>query len=256
MTELLAVSDIHKSYGAVKVLKGVNLSVSQGETFAIIGPNGAGKTTLFKVMTGETPGDSGAIRFDGVDITREPAHARVRRGVGRTFQVARVYGEATAIENVIVAVEARQNAQGRRTCAWHEWRPDSAVLDEAHALLGDIGLREKGDVEARSLSHGDRKRLELALTLAGHPRILMLDEPTAGMSPGDRAAATDLIARVRDEKRVTIVMTEHDMGVIFGLANRIMVLNYGEIIACGSLEEVRANSTVQDIYLGREHSHA
>ena len=256
MNALLTVADVHKSYGSVKVLKGVSLSVADGETFAIIGPNGAGKTTLFKVMTGETPGEAGVIMLDGVDITREPAHQRVRRGVGRTFQVARVYGEFSVAENVLVAVEARQRSEHARTSAWLAWRPDSAAMDEVFAILGDIGLQQKADVEARSLSHGDRKRLELALTLAGRPRILMLDEPTAGMSPSDRAAAVELIARVRAERNMTIVMTEHDMDVIFGLAHRIMVLNYGETIACGSLEEGRANPMVQEIYLGRELSHA
>lgn len=256
MTALLDVRDVHKSYGSVKVLKGVSLSIAKGETFAIIGPNGAGKTTLFKVMTGETPGDSGNILLDGESVTDRPAYRRVRGGMGRTFQVAKVYSEFTVAENVLVAVEARRGNENARAGAWWEWRPDSASMDEVFALLRDIGLHQKPDVEARLLSHGDRKRLELAVTLAGHPRILMLDEPTAGMSPADRTATVDLIARLRAERDVTIVMTEHDMAVIFGLAHRIMVMNYGETVACGSLEEVRANPMVQEIYLGREQSHA
>jgi len=256
MAALLDVVDIHKSYGTLEVLKGVSFSVGEKEIFAIIGPNGAGKTTLFKVMTGEVSNSSGRVVFEGRDITRQAAFRRAHGGFGRTFQVARIFPEFTALDNVIVAIEARQRSDGSSTARWYQWRPTSEVLDEAEVLMASLGLTQAASQEARFLSHGDKKRLEFAMALAGRPKVLMLDEPTAGMSPTDRMATAELIRKIRLEQNLAVVMTEHDMEVIFGLSDRLMVLNYGEIIAVGTPTEVRANKLVRDVYLGQEMIHA
>lgn len=252
MSALLQVDAIHKRYGDIKVLHGVSLSVDAGEVFAIIGPNGAGKTTMFKVMTGEVPSNGGSIHFKGEDLTRLPAHERVRRGFGRTFQVARVFRDFSVLDNVVVAVEARRRHTGEPLGPFWRVAPSAAVRDEARALLDDVHLGALHGQGARFLSHGDKKRLEFAIALAGRPSVLMLDEPTAGMSPSDRAAITVLVRRVQAERNITVVMTEHDMDVVFGLAHRIMVMNYGEVVATGSVDEVRQNPRVREVYLGKE----
>ncbi|MFM9997419.1 MAG: ABC transporter ATP-binding protein [Burkholderiaceae bacterium] len=252
MNPLLQIENLRVCYGALEVIKGVSLEVASGESFAVIGPNGAGKTTLFKAVTGEVPGSSGSVRFAGQDITRMAVHQRARAGFGRTFQVARVFQGLTVLANVICSVEARLRGAGRSCGPWYAWRPAPAVVDEAEQLLADLSLAHVRPVEARFLSHGDKKRLEIALVLAQQPRVLMLDEPTAGMSHADRFAIVDLIQRLRRDKGITVVMTEHDMDVIFGLADRIMVMNYGEVIAMGTPAEVRVNPLVREVYLGKE----
>ncbi|MDI6028916.1 ABC transporter ATP-binding protein [Corticibacterium sp. UT-5YL-CI-8] len=252
---IIKLTNLEKSYGALKVLRGIDAEIGEGETFAIIGPNGAGKTTLFKVMTGEVPSNGGRVEFDGKDVTHDPAYRRARAGMGRTFQVARVFLELTVIENVIIAIEARRKNTGDSDDAWYAVVSSRSVVDEARQLLANLDLELKRNTEASILSHGDKKRLELAITLAGRPRILMLDEPTAGMSPSDRIGVVDLIRRLRDESRLTIVMTEHDMSVIFGLADRIMVMNQGARLAIGSIDEIRSSQVVRDVYLGKESQH-
>ncbi|MCB1462940.1 MAG: ABC transporter ATP-binding protein [Nitratireductor sp.] len=252
---MIRLENIEKSYGTHQVLFGIDAEVSEGETFAVIGPNGAGKTTLFKVMTGEAPCNGGRVIFRGEDVTAIPAHRRARAGMGRTFQVARVFLELTVLENVVVAVEARHKNEGRRDVPWYAFKPAQSVVAEAMELLAHFELEAKRDAEASELSHGDRKRLELAITLAGKPKVLMLDEPTAGMSPSDRAGVVEVIKRIREENRITIIMTEHDMSVIFGLADRILVMNQGARLALGSIEEVRNSPVVREVYLGKESQH-
>jgi branched-chain amino acid transport system ATP-binding protein len=252
MTTLLRVDDIHKNYGALHVLKGISLSVEANETFAIIGPNGAGKTTLFRVMTGEVLCEKGQIRYEDQDITRTPAHERVQIGIGRTFQVARVFPDFTVENNIVVAIEARRRSRGEAAPHWYRVKTARSILDEVEENLRDLDLWGKRGTEAKFLSHGDKKRLELGIALAGKPRILMLDEPTAGMSPSDRIATTELIMRLRASNNMTVVMTEHDMDVIFGLATKILVMNQGETIAIGTIDEVRTNPTVREVYLGKE----
>ncbi len=256
MSVILDVEGLCKSYGPLEVLKNVSFTVAEGETFAVIGPNGAGKTTLFKALTGESLPQGGKVRWAGRDVTRLPTHERARLGFGRTFQVARVFPELTAFENVVVAVEARLRAAGEQRGTWYRSKPSRMVRDSAEALLEDVGLSIFANHPAQLLSHGDKKRLELAVTLGGRPKILMLDEPTAGMSPSDRTDITALVARIRGVHGITVVMTEHDMDVIFGLAHRLMVMNYGSVIAIGDPAAVRANPTVREVYLGREMSHA
>lgn len=247
---LLEATGLFKSYPAVKVLKNVSLAVAHGDTFAIIGPNGAGKTTLFKVLSGELFPDSGRVVHEGRDVTTVPAWQRVRLGFGRSFQVARVFPDLTTQENVVISVEAHWRNAGlgqRRPLAW---APTAEVRDGVIETLREVGLVDKRGVVARLLSHGDKKRLELAMCLALQPKILMLDEPTAGMSPADRKSATDLLAMVKERHGMTIVLTEHDMDVVFGLATRVAVLHYGEIVAQGAPEDVRKDPLVRDIYLG------
>lgn len=252
MSGFLNVAGVHKSYGAHHVLKGIELDVGQGETFAIIGPNGAGKTTLFRVMTGEVTFEKGTITYDGRDVTRTSAYERVRLGMGRTFQVARIFPDVTVEENIVVTIEARGRAARDGTAPWYRVKPSGSIVDEARGHLAELGLLGKKDVEAKFLSHGDKKRLELGIALAGNPRILMLDEPTAGMSPMDRGATIELIRDLRARKNMTVVMTEHDMDVIFGLATRILVMHHGETIAVGTIEEVSNNPIVRKVYLGEE----
>jgi len=252
MSVLLEVDSVRKSYGPIEVLRGVSLSVDSGEVFAIIGPNGAGKTTMFRVMTGEVPCNSGTIRFDGRDVTRLPAHERVRAGFGRTFQVARIFQDFTVLDNLIVAIEARRRHTGESMGSRWQCAASAELRDEAFALLADVKLSDLAAQDARFLSHGDKKRLEFVIALAGKPRILMLDEPTAGMSPSDRHEIANLVARTQRERGITVVMTEHDMDVVFGLANRIMVMNYGEVVATGTVDEVWQNPKVREVYLGKE----
>ncbi|SIQ47655.1 ABC transporter ATP-binding protein [Pseudacidovorax sp. RU35E] len=253
---LLEVSQVRKNYGPIEVLRGVSLAVEPGQVFAIIGPNGAGKTTMFRVMTGEVACNGGSIRFKGEDVTRLPSHERVRRGFGRTFQVARVFADFDVLDNVVVAIEARRRHTGEPLGSWRRCAPSPDIRDEAMALLADLRLAGHAQQGARFLSHGDKKRLEFAIALAGRPAILMLDEPTAGMSPSDRADVAALIARMQRERGITVVMTEHDMDVVFGLADRIMVMNYGEVVSTGSVEAVRADPRVREVYLGKEMVHA
>lgn len=247
---LLQATGLFKSYPAVKVLKNVDMTVARGDTFAIIGPNGAGKTTLFKVLSGELFPDQGRILHEGRDVTAMPAWQRVRLGFGRSFQVARVFPDLTAHDNMIVSVEAHRRNAKLGPSRPFAWAPLPEVRDAVESTLEEVGLADKRHAVARLLSHGDKKRLELAMSLALQPRILMLDEPTAGMSPADRKAATDLLATVRERHGMTIVLTEHDMDVVFGLATRVAVLHYGEIVAQGAPSDVRANPLVRDIYLG------
>jgi branched-chain amino acid transport system ATP-binding protein len=256
MSWLIEVASVSKSYGAYEVLKNVTFDVNDCEGYAIIGPNGAGKTTLFKVLTGEIGCSKGSIRFLGQDITDLPASERVRMGFGRTFQVARIFPDYTAMENVVVAIEMRMRNEGLSAGRWFSWRPSHRVVEEAQWRLERMGLVDKRFVQARNFSHGDKKRLELTIALTSNPRALMLDEPTAGMSPVERQQTTELLKQIREENGVTLMLTEHDMDVVFGLADRIMVLNYGEIVVIGDPQEVRQNPTVAEIYLGREMVHA
>jgi branched-chain amino acid transport system ATP-binding protein len=254
MSALLRVEDLSKSYGAFQAVKGVSFSVGAGETLAIIGPNGAGKTTLFKVMTGEVSGSSGRIFLRDVGITHLPADERIRMGLGRTFQIVRIFPELTLLENLVVAIEAKNRCKG--TLRWLRVRPTDEIRDEAFHRLHRLGLSDQWSMEARFLSLGDRKRLEFALTLALEPMILMLDEPTAGMSVPERVGIIDLIESTKEEMGLTILLSEHDMDLVFRLSNSLMVMNQGEKIFVGTPEEARASETVQQIYLGKEKSHA
>ncbi len=250
---LLEAKGISKNYGKIKVLKDVDLAVGEGATHAIIGPNGAGKTTLFRVLSGESPVTAGKIRYLDQDVTDVPAWRRVRMGIGRTFQVARIFPEMTAMESMLAATEAHERNRGGR----HVALPSAAVhaaQARANEVLDEVGLAEKADVVGAHLSHGDKKRLELGMALALNPKLLMLDEPMAGMSPTDRQAAVALIARLKKTHNMTLVLTEHDMDVVFTLATELTVLHHGEIIASGDPQTVRRLPVVRELYLGKEAS--
>lgn len=245
---LLDARRLEKSYGRISVLKGVDITIGNGESHVVIGPNGAGKTTLFKVLTGELLADQGQVHFQGADVSRLPAHRRVQQGFGRTFQVAKVFGHLTVQDNLLIALEAH----GRSArCA-----PDFRMGERLDALLADIGMTDYCAAVAGSLAYGDRKRLEMAMVLALEPVVLFLDEPTAGMSTAERQATVQLLRRIKQTRGLSLLMTEHDMDVVFGLADRISVLHYGQLIASGSPEDIRNDQRVKDIYLGDGDGHA
>ncbi|MDP3896964.1 MAG: ATP-binding cassette domain-containing protein, partial [Mesorhizobium sp.] len=201
---LLQATQIVKDYPSVKVLKNVDISVASGDTLAVIGPNGAGKTTLFKVLSGEVFADSGVVLYQGRDVTRMPGWKRVRSGFGRSFQVARIFADLTTAQNVLVAVEASIRGKARSIASLVACRPLPQARDMVDEALEEVGLARKAAIEARFLSHGDKKRLELAMSLVLRPDILLLDEPTAGMSPADRKASVDLLAAVKQRHGMTV----------------------------------------------------
>ncbi len=252
---LLGARAIEKSYGRLSVLKGVDLTIEEGEAHVVIGPNGAGKTTLFKVLSGELVPEEGSVRFAGSDVTQLPGWQRTRLGIGRTFQSARIFTDLTTFENLVIALEAKVHA-GSSLLELLRLRPARETGRAVEAMLEEFSLTNVADWPASSLSHGDKKCLELAMALAARPRLLMLDEPTAGMAPADRQRSVDLISKLLARGGFSLLLTEHDMEVVFGLATRITVLNYGEVIATGSPEEVRSNPKVREVYLGHDVSAA
>jgi len=242
---ILRVESLVKRFGGLQALGGVDLSVERGEFRAIIGPNGAGKSTFFNSMTGLLRPDSGRVCFEGREVTGEPPHLLARKGIGRTFQITSVFSELSALENVQVALLAH----ARR--AWSMWRrARSLYVQRARELLALVGLGASMERLAGTLAHGDQKRLELAIALAGEPRLLLLDEPTAGMAAQERIESITLVHRVARELGVSCVFTEHDMAVVFAVATRITVMHQGRVLAEGTPAEVRARPEVQQVYLG------
>lgn len=252
--DLLHAKGLFKGYGRIPVLKNVDIAIAPGQAHVVIGPNGAGKTTLFKVLTGELTPDQGNIVFQGQDITRLQAHQRVLRGFGRTFQVARVFPLLTVRDNLQLAFEARE----RHGQVWSRLNLGTLtnISHEVNELLEDAGLQAHADFAAGAQAYGDRKRLELAMVLALRPQVLFLDEPTAGMSAAERQATVQLLRKVRTERKLALLLTEHDMDVVFGLADCISVLHHGELIASGSPESIRNDAHVREVYLGEEEVHA
>jgi branched-chain amino acid transport system ATP-binding protein len=242
---ILRVQSLFKRFGGLPALSGVDLAVEAGEFRAIIGPNGAGKSTFFNTLTGLLRPDSGRITFEGNDITGEPPHRVARRGVARTFQITSIFHDLTALENVQVALLAHT----RRS--WSMWpRARALGTERAQELLEQVGLAASTAKPAGTLAHGDQKRLELAIALAGEPRLLLLDEPTAGMAAQERLEAIRVVHRIARELGLSCVFTEHDMVVVFAVATRITVLHQGRILAEGTPAEVRARPEVQQVYLG------
>jgi branched-chain amino acid transport system ATP-binding protein len=251
---MLEASALAKSYGRIKVLHGVDIAVGRHESHVVIGPNGAGKTTLFKVLTGELAVDGGRIRFEGDDITRVPAHRRVHRGFGRTFQVARVFARLTVSDNLQLACEAR--LRKARALAGFSAAQRDELQAQVASLLDETGLQRLASAQAGALAYGDRKRLELAMVLALAPVLLFLDEPTAGMSAAERQATVQLLLGLRRRHGFSMLLTEHDMDVVFGLADRISVLHHGELIATGTPQQIRDDARVREVYLGDGSDHA
>lgn len=244
---LLALEALTKRFGGLTATDNVSLQIMEGEVYSIIGPNGAGKTTLVAQISGLLPPDEGVIRFGQTDITRKAAAARSQLGLARTFQITSVFREFTVLENVLIAVQAHAGHSFR---FWKRVRGDTALRDSAIEVITQLGLTERLDVPAGSLSHGEQRVLELAIALATRPRLLLLDEPTAGMGLEDSERIKRLLSTLRG--RYTMLLIEHDMDAVFRLSDRIAVLVYGRPIATGTPAEIRANEDVRRAYLGED----
>jgi branched-chain amino acid transport system ATP-binding protein len=244
---ILETENLAKSFGGLTAVYDVNLRIQEGELASIIGPNGAGKTTLFNLLTGHLPLDSGRVIFQGRDITGLPPHTISRMGIGRSFQRLNIFPRLSAFDNVQVAVFSAQR-QSRNLFS----RASRLARRETEAILDSVGLLDKKDVKGGLLAHGDQKRLEMGIALAVEPTLLLLDEPTQGMSPRESAEITRLIQKLVKEKGLTLIFVEHDMNVVFGISDSIKVLHQGRIIFEGKPEEVKNNEEVQRIYLGEE----
>lgn len=240
---MIETRDLRREFGGIKALAGVTLKVAVGERRAIIGPNGAGKTTLFNVLTGELEPTGGEVRLAGENVTGRRPHELARRGVARMYQRNELFDPLSARDNVAIALAAAAGP-------YRPFRaPPPSELVAAEVLLERVGLGGRGAVAARALSHGERRQLELAVALAQRPKLLLLDEPTAGMSPAETARITELIASL--DRALTLVIVEHDMDVVFRLASRITVLHEGRVIADGTPEAVRGDTLVNEVYLGK-----
>ena len=241
----LSLSNVSKAFEGLRVLDGVSLAVTAGERRAIIGPNGAGKTTLFGLISGETRAAEGRITLFGRDVTRLAPHRRAALGLARTYQITNLFPRLTALENCLLAVQALTSAK------LHLHRALSSYTDHftrARSVLEAVGLEGKEDEVVRNLSHGEQRQLEIALALAGAPKLLLLDEPTAGLSPAESHMMTALLKKL--DPAITLLVIEHDMDVAFELTNRITVLHYGKVIADGLSHEVKVNPLVRETYLG------
>ncbi len=236
---------LKKHFGGIQAVRGVDLAIPRGDLRAIIGPNGAGKTTLFNLITGDIRHDSGRINFGGEEIGALPPDEVCRRGIGRTFQITSVFRRLTVLENVQTALISHHRRHYDLFV-----RAARLYRDGALALLERVGLREQAPKPSGILSHGDQRRLELAIALASEPRLLMLDEPTAGMAPRERHALMALVAGIAADTGLTVLFTEHDMDVVFAVARRITVMHQGAVIAEGTPREIRLDPEVQRIYLG------
>ena len=244
---LLQVEGLRKSFGALLVSNNINLDLYPGEIHALIGPNGAGKTTLLAQLSGQLKPDAGRVLLEGRDVTHLSTPKRARLGVARSFQITAVLPEFSVQENVALAVQARAKHHFH---FWRDARRDAGLTDEAHDLLERVGLAAEAHTRAANVSHGQRRQLELAMALATRPKVLLLDEPMAGMGPSETETMTRLVKAVKHDYATLLV--EHDMDVVFSLADRVSVLVYGELIATGSPAEVRADSNVQRAYLNEE----
>ena len=248
---VLHVDDVFKSFGGLNALSDIDLEVAEGQTHAIIGPNGAGKSTLLNVCVGRLKPDSGAVVFDGQILTGKTPYEINQLGVARVFQTPEIFPDLTVLENVVIPALAKRDG-AFAVDAWRSMAAQSDLREQAEEAIEDVGLEDKLAQEAGSLSRGDKRRLELAMGLVQRPRLLLLDEPTAGMSRLDTNRTIDLLKKIK-ARGMTKVIIEHDMHVVFSLADRVTVLAQGRIIAAGSPDEVRGNPVVQEAYLGGAH---
>ncbi len=250
MTEpILEIDGLEKRFGGVVATNHVTLALPPLQLHAIIGPNGAGKTTLIGQLAGEIEPEAGRIRFLGEDITALPVHARSLRGLARSFQITSLFLDFTALDNVTLAVQAHAGHSFR---FWSKARDEALLRDPARAALERVGLGHRADVLVSRLSHGEHRQLEIAMALATNPRMLLLDEPMAGMGPEESARMVTILRALKRE--VTILLVEHDMEAVFALADRITVLVYGQVIASGAPQEIRANEEVRQAYLGEQEA--
>jgi branched-chain amino acid transport system ATP-binding protein len=244
---LLRIDGLTKRFGGVVASDAIVLDVTAGELHAIIGPNGAGKTTLIGQLSGEIPPNSGRIEFDGRDITAMPVHDRSMLGLARSFQITSLFRDFTALDNVALAVQAHTGHSFR---FWRPARGESDLREPARAALLRVGLEARADTIVASLSHGEQRQLELAMALAANPRLLLLDEPMAGLGAEESARMVQTLRELKQE--LTILLIEHDMEAVFALADRITVLVYGRVIASGRPDDIRANEEVRQAYLGEQ----
>jgi ABC-type branched-subunit amino acid transport system ATPase component len=244
---LLQLEQLRRSFGGVRAVDGVSFSLAAGEIAALIGPNGAGKSTLFNLIDGQLAPQSGRVLFNGEAMTARSTAQRTRRGIGRTFQVAQTFATLTVLQNVQLAlVAASGGASDVLNLLW------DLQIEAANSLLAQVGLQQFATTAAASLAYGDVKRLELALALAGKPRLLLMDEPTAGMAAPERSALMQTIVGLAGATNMAVLFTEHSMDVVFGFARRVLVLSAGRLIADGVPEAIRVDAEVQRLYLGEE----
>ena len=244
---MLEVRNLRKRFGGIAASDGVSLQVKEGEVHALIGPNGAGKTTLIAQLSGSLSCDEGRVLFRNEDITRLPQHLRVKAGLARSYQITSIFRRFSVLDNLALAVQARS---GSSLSFWRPVVSERALFDEARQVASEIGLAGKEDTPAAALAHGEQRALELGLALATRPKLVLLDEPTAGMGPEESQRMIDLVNRLRT--RLTVLLVEHDMDAVFRLADRISVLVNGKVIATDKPLEIRRNSEVIRAYLGEE----
>ena len=243
--QMLQVEKIHKSFDDFKAVNGANLTVGKGELVAVIGPNGAGKTTLFNLITGQLKPDRGQVIFNDEDISALPAYQICRRGIARSFQIANIFPRLTVFRNVQVSVLSQQRKSRKLF-----YPAEKLAVEETNSILESVGLSDKAWTTAGSLAHGDQRALEIAIALGNEPELLILDEPTAGMSAEETTATMALIKELANSRGLTILFCEHDMEVVFNIAQSIMVLHQGLTIMQGQPDDVRNSSQVQECYLG------
>jgi branched-chain amino acid transport system ATP-binding protein len=244
---MLHVDNVHKSFDGFKAVNGARLKVDKGELVAVIGPNGAGKTTLFNLITGQLKPDRGGVLFNGEDLSRLPPYRICRKGIARSFQIANIFPRLTVFRNIQVSVLSRQGKSGML------FRSAQRMAErDILAIMEGVGLAGKADHLAGSLSYGDQRILEIAIALGNEPQLLILDEPTAGMSPEETATTMALVRKLVDSKGLTILFCEHDMDIVFNVAQSIMVMHHGSTLIQGNPDEVKGDSMVQEAYLGVE----
>lgn len=246
---ILETKNLCKSFGALQAVSNVSLQMEEGSLTSVIGPNGAGKTTLFNLISGRYVPDTGAVLLKGENIAGLPPHVLVRKGMGRSFQITNIFPDLTVLTNVCVALTA---SSGRSYDCLHALRSSREILEEASAIVESVRLADYTEYRGSALSHGDRKLLEFAMVLAMKPIIMLLDEPTAGMNQEETNNTVRLIREISRERNITVVLTEHDIDLVFSISDRIAVLNQGRLIAEGTPAEIRANDLVKKAYLGED----